>query len=152
LQRLWRRSEPGCGVLPCLRNIKTGFIAASIHYQTNCPGPPLARAIAPCLSALVSAAVIKRIARYMRRQLRQTEDCLDYAHLQILRRYRAARRAALSFLWGVTSNLRAASLHFEPECFCICHSSCGSARHIMVLVTTLTQSAAPSSFVSSFGR
>jgi hypothetical protein len=26
--------------------------------------------------------------------------------------------------------------HFEPECLCICHSSCGSARHIMVLVTT----------------
>jgi hypothetical protein len=56
------------------------------------------------------------------------------------------RRAALSYLRDVTSNLRAASLHFEPECFCICHSSRGSARHIMVLVTTrsaLTQSAAP---------
>src|SRR5262249_29248735 len=37
---------------------------------------------------------------------------------------------------GVTSNLRAASLHFEPECFCSCHSSRGSARHIMALVTT----------------
>jgi hypothetical protein len=39
-----------------LRNIKTGFIAASIHYQTDCPGPSLARVIAPRLSALVSAA------------------------------------------------------------------------------------------------
>jgi len=63
-------------------------------------------------------------------------DCLDYARLQMLRRYRAGRRAALSFLRGVTSNLRAASLHFEPECFCSCHSSRGSARHIMALVTT----------------
>src|SRR5262249_31101447 len=46
------------------------------------------------------------------------------------------RPAASSFLRGVTSNLRAASLHFEPECFCSCHSSRGSARHIMALVTT----------------
>jgi hypothetical protein len=47
---------PRCKALPCLRNIKTGFIAASIHYQTDCPGPSLARVIAPRLSALVSAA------------------------------------------------------------------------------------------------
>jgi hypothetical protein len=56
LQELWRGSEPRCKALPYLRNIKTGFIAASIHYQTDCPGPSLARVIAPRLSALVSAA------------------------------------------------------------------------------------------------
>jgi hypothetical protein len=39
-----------------LRNIETGFTAASIHYQTDCPSAPLARVIAYRVSALVSAA------------------------------------------------------------------------------------------------
>jgi hypothetical protein len=51
LQGLWRGGARWFQALPCLRNIETGFTAASI-----CPSAPLARVIAYRVSALVSAA------------------------------------------------------------------------------------------------
>jgi hypothetical protein len=56
LQGLRRGGERWFQALPGLRNIKTGFTTASIHYQTHCPSAPLARVIAYRVSALVSAA------------------------------------------------------------------------------------------------
>jgi hypothetical protein len=51
LQGLWRGGERWLEALPCLWNIKTGFTAASIYYQTDCPSAPLARFIAYRVSA-----------------------------------------------------------------------------------------------------
>jgi hypothetical protein len=56
LQALWCGGEVRCKVLSRLRNIKTGFAAASIHHQTDRSGARLARVIAYRVPALVSAA------------------------------------------------------------------------------------------------